>query len=207
MLAGGLITWNQAADDLWSGDSNKQKRGILEFFLGLTMLAAGLAGVGRETLGHSYGSRGSASTAGETKTLDELKSMVLDWIENNRGVYDFSGQGDPKYVSIAYDSNTGRAYYGRNYWCDSPNPDYIHPALQHYVPSENLEGWWVYNCAEMDAVNQALWHGSDLGDIQLYTYNNMRASDGYMCANCSSTFLGSPVNTVFEGGHNAVIHP
>ncbi len=46
LVIGGLEVWERASDDLWSGVSSRQQRGLLELGLGLIMIVSGLQGLG-----------------------------------------------------------------------------------------------------------------------------------------------------------------
>ncbi|EMS8291123.1 hypothetical protein WK688_000911 [Salmonella enterica] len=65
------------------------------------------------------------------------------------------------------------------------------------MPSSSKEPWTVNNCAEIDAVNQALKDNSSLHDLEMAT---VHTGDGRIfpkCRNCQETFryLGIDVLT------------
>ena len=58
----------------------------------------------------------------------------------------------------------------------------------------------VYNCAEMDAVNQALNNRAELGDLQDYTVFTDSGRSAAMCGNCYYAFANGTVDNVYESG-------
>lgn len=52
----------------------------------------------------------------------------------------------------------------------------------------------------MDAVNQALYDGAYLGDLQMYTSYYDTRDAAAMCANCFETFSNGRVQNVYETG-------
>lgn len=62
------------------------------------------------------------------------------------------------------------------------------------LPKDSLNDYAVGNCAEVDAVNQALNNGANVGDLNLYTIKTTSNEFGVpkpACENCTFTFKGN----------------
>lgn len=73
----------------------------------------------------------------------------------------------------------------------------IHPTLQSKLPS-NTKWPNVANCAECDAVNQALWKGAKWDEIQIHTIDirpNGTMTDIIQCSECLNIFSGMRVTS------------
>lgn len=143
--------------------------------------------------GQSYNSNSSYSLNKKSKTIDELRDDLLEHIDNQQ----YSNRNRPRCSSIVYDIANDRCYYGRSNW-GSCN---INAQLESLVPSDSLTGWSdVYNCAEMDAINQALNDGSNLRNLQIYTVYTKTGDSAVMCSNCFYTFANDNISNVYESG-------
>lgn len=73
--------------------------------------------------------------------------------------------------------------------------------IESIVPSSSLAEWPnVFNCAEMDAVNQALNNGVRLDNLQLYTVYTKSGDSVAMCGNCFYSFANGNVSNAYENG-------
>ncbi|WP_157739718.1 hypothetical protein [Paenibacillus kribbensis] len=61
-------------------------------------------------------------------------------------------------------------------------------AAREQKGKESFEKWRVENCAEIQAVNQALKNGADIEDILLNTISFETGKFKKMCKNCKETF-------------------
>lgn len=68
--------------------------------------------------------------------------------------------------------------------------DTLNPTLSKMLPEESLNKYRFGNCAEVDAVNQALNNGSSIKDLYMYTVEVATGEAKPMCENCIYTFMG-----------------
>ena len=70
----------------------------------------------------------------------------------------------------------------------------IHPTLANKLPQTSTNAYKLGNCAECDAVNQALHDGANWGDLQMHTvgvqWNTGATFPKPLCSNCEVTFTG-----------------
>lgn len=109
--------------------------------------------------------------------------------------------------SVVYDARTGEYYYGMNKGIKLSG-DGINETLSNILPKESLNRYQVGNCAEVDAVNQALNNKANLNDLYIYTIDattdKLRIpTDTFgipkpACENCTYTFKGK-VRAVMSG--------
>ncbi|BAU29064.1 YwqJ-like deaminase [Aneurinibacillus soli] len=67
------------------------------------------------------------------------------------------------------------------------------------LPKNSLNEYTVGNCAEVDAVNQALNKGAKVSDLYLYTIKTTTNEFGAAkkaCENCTFTFKGNVVGAL-----------
>jgi len=138
-------------------------------------------------------SKAAVSGSRESKTLEELRAALNQWADEQNFHH------DPNCVSVVYDTANDTYYYGRSSWNYAGGD--IHPDLQSIAPSSSYYDWNTFNCAEMDAVNQALYDGAYLGDLQMYTSYYDTRDAAAMCANCFETFSNGRVQNVYETGY------
>lgn len=101
-------------------------------------------------------------------------------------------------VCIAYDVETGREYYGRNAGVElsgaSKNPLLFgSDGTAGLLPQTSLNHLKVGNCAEVDAVNQALNDGARISNPHIRTIwadEKHFGQDKPACLNCTHTFRG-----------------
>ncbi|AET62078.1 hypothetical protein HPL003_26830 [Paenibacillus terrae HPL-003] len=102
-------------------------------------------------------------------------------------------------AAVAYDARTGKYYYGMNKGIqlsgDKKNTALFgskdQPGL---LPKDSLNEYAVGNCAEVDAVNQALNQKANVNDLYIYTIKTTPNEFGaakIACENCTFTFKGN----------------
>ena len=95
--------------------------------------------------------------------------------------------------SVVYDAKTGEYYYGMNKGVKLSG-DGLNTELSKILPETSLNQYKVGNCAEVDAVNQALNSGSKMSDLYIYTIDTTPNGFGLpkpACENCTYTFKGN----------------
>lgn len=90
-------------------------------------------------------------------------------------------------ASIVYDASRGRYYYGMNRGVQLKG-NQINPLLEAWLPKNSLNSYKLGNCAEVDAVNQALNDGAIIKDLYVYTINTKNNRAKPMCENCIYVF-------------------
>lgn len=110
-------------------------------------------------------------------------------------------------ASVVYDARTGEYYYGMNKGVKLSG-DKIEKTLSDILPTKSLNNYEVGNCAEVDAVNQALKKGANLSDLYIYTIDARTDKYGVpklgfgtpkkACKNCTFTFKGK-VGDIISG--------
>ena len=93
----------------------------------------------------------------------------------------------------AYDKLTGRIYFGRNKGIERSGMT-IHKDLKKYLPDESINAYKLGNCAECDAVNNALHNGAKWTDLKVETIGIRKDGTFFpkdLCENCTFTFSGS----------------
>ena len=103
----------------------------------------------------------------------------------------------PRAISAAYDKTTGQVYYGMSGVLNENSV--LNPLLTELMPSINREKWPVMNCAECDALNNALNGGAKPENLQIHTIKinkgNGTVEDFNTCANCAVTTKGMEVTS------------
>ncbi|MCI9080688.1 MAG: hypothetical protein HFH68_17585 [Lachnospiraceae bacterium] len=101
-------------------------------------------------------------------------------------------------ASIVYDKSTGKCYYGRNNGI-CINNKFKNPILfgtdkkKGLLPKKSFNRYAVGNCAEVDAVNNALNVGAKLESLYMSTIHTTKSSFGCLksaCENCTYIFKG-----------------
>ena len=92
----------------------------------------------------------------------------------------------PTVTSVVADSSTGAAYPGISLGNKpSVQPTVIAHALKQALPKESLEDWLVTNCAEFNAVNNALLNGAKIENLTVATIWTRSGGIAAPCQNCS----------------------
>lgn len=111
-------------------------------------------------------------------------------------------------ASVAYDESTGKYYYGRNNGIEKngtvKNPilfgDSTHDGI---LPKQSFNDYKIGNCAEVDAINNALNAGAKLENLHLSTIHTTTGSMGQKkpaCMNCTYSFKGK-IKRNYTGWH------
>ena len=129
-------------------------------------------------------------------TEAELNGAVSEWSRMQKSLATSNRQAAKFNTgTVVYDAKTGQYYYGMNRGVQISG-DSLNPTLSKMLPEKSLNDYKRGNCAEVDAVNQALNNGANMSDLYMFTINvNTGATKG-MCANCSYTFNGNVANVL-----------
>lgn len=106
-----------------------------------------------------------------------------------------------KAACVAFDEETGNLFFGRNGGINrdadnvQKNPilfgDNTHNGI---LPKQSLNDYPTsWNCAESDAINQALNAGAKLENLHIYTISTVNANFGAdkpSCLNCKTAYKG-----------------
>ena len=125
------------------------------------------------------------------------KKQVVAWAEDvvSRMGDKVSGRKRDKFntACVAFDETTGELYFGRNGGVDRFGPD-LHDDIKKLLPSKPLNDYPTsWNCAETDAINNALHAGAKLEHLQIYTISTRPKSFGAnksSCQNCTYMYKG-----------------
>ncbi len=98
----------------------------------------------------------------------------------------------PTVTSVVKNTDTGQIYFGNSGYI----AENIHPYLRSRMPSPSYKPWPVANCAEFNAVNNALLNGArSLDDLAIYTIRTRNLVPIPRCSNCKVTTSGASVLT------------
>ena len=139
----------------------------------------------------------------------ELNNAVSEWVRMQKSLAPSKSKiTDFNTGSVVYDVRTGEYYYGMNKWIKL-NGDRINETLSNILPKESLNRYQIGNCAEVDAVNQALNNNANLSDLYIYTIDattdklriptNTFGTPKLACENYTYTFQGKVKDIV--SGH------
>lgn len=127
------------------------------------------------------------------KIPENQHKQVTAWAEDVVARINAAGGDRDRFntACVAFDESTGQLYYGRNGGVDRFGPD-LHPAIKDILPPQNLEKWpSTWNCAETDAINNALHDGASLSNLHIYTISTRSRSfgrDKTSCKNCTHMY-------------------
>ena len=101
-------------------------------------------------------------------------------------------------ASVVYDESTGKYYYGENGGIERngtpKNPKLFGDATHEGIlPKQSLNQYLLGNCAEVDAINNALNDNAQLSNLHITTIHTTKNSMGKpkeACANCTYAFKG-----------------
>ena len=191
-VAGGIIA-AKTGNNVWAGIGIGAAGGAL---LGLG-IGAGLgiiSGAGALASGSEIaaglGLAGTSTAAGGggltvVNALDKAKQYASNLVATT------SKSSLPRAVSAAVDKTTGETFYG----VSGKIANNINPTLLQRMPNPSLEKWPVANCAEFNAVNNALNAGSRIANLTVATINTKTGEAMAMCRNCVITIFGTDVTT------------
>jgi hypothetical protein len=131
---------------------------------------------------------------GSDETFSEMQKSVDEWVRLQRQLATSNNQlREFNTATILYDKLTGKYYYGANRGIFVSGTE-IHPTLTNKLPKTSTNAYKLGNCAECDAVNQALRDGANWGDLQMHTvgveWNTGKIFPKPLCSNCEITFIG-----------------
>ena len=116
--------------------------------------------------------KGSLSGGNTTvPTREQMHSSLTEWSRMEENLANSKRQLDKfNTATIAYDASTGNYYYGMNRGIQLSG-DNLNNSLVSWLPEQSLNQYRLGNCAEVDAVNQALNNGADVNNLYIYTLN------------------------------------
>ncbi len=141
-----------------------------------------------------------AGEAAETviPKAQQLQEAVTEWAKMERQLANSNRQFRGfNTASVAYDSATDSYFYGMNRGIQIAGGK-MNEMLSSWLPQTSLNRLPLGNCAEVDAVNNALNAGSKVEDLYLYTINVFTGAPKEMCANCVYTFAGRVAGVLSE---------
>lgn len=163
----------------------------------------------KKILGKGKGLAGVGKADIISKTLNDSKTALaehIEYIKNGGIVKPTGGKFVPSKVSTAIDTRTGEIYYGYSgkTGFNPSRAEVLSEDLQKlvdntkdlakntvdnpYADRESFELWPVDNCAEINAVDQALKNGAKMEDIFIRTTNFKAGEFADFCDNCKVTF-------------------
>ena len=127
----------------------------------------------------------------------QMHDAVTQWARMEESLANSNRQLDKfNTATVVYDARTGNYYYGMNRGVQLSG-DMLNLSLESWLPESSLNQYRLGNCAEVDAVNQALNSGANASDLYLYTINTKNNVSKPMCENCIYIF-GDRVADVFS---------
>ena len=118
----------------------------------------------------------------------QMHDAVTQWARMEESLANSNRQLDKfNTATVVYDARTGNYYYGMNRGVQLSG-DTLNSSLASWLPESSLNQYRLGNCAEVDAVNQALNSGANASDLYLYTINTKNNVSKPMCENCIYTF-------------------
>ncbi|QYS89468.1 hypothetical protein [Flavobacterium davisii] len=135
------------------------------------------------------------NVTGAGRTLSEMRNSVDEWVRLQRHLTTSNNQlREFNTATILYNKATGKYYYGANRGIFVSGAE-IHSTLAGKLPETSTNNAYkLGNCAECDAVNQALHDGANWGDLQMHTigvqWNTGATFPKPLCSNCEVTFVG-----------------
>lgn len=127
----------------------------------------------------------------------QMHDAVTQWARMEESLANSNRQLDKfNTATVVYDARTGNYYYGMNRGVQLSG-DMLNLSLESWLPESSLNQYRLGNCAEVDAVNQALNSGANASDLYLYTINTKNNVSKPMRENCIYTF-GDRVADVFS---------
>lgn len=156
-------------------------------------MGGGIGGLSKNSYGsHQTNAPHSAAVLhGKVNSWAETEASRLQTISNNK-------RKDFNMACVAYDTETGTYFYGRNKGLQLSGTeknailfgDANHEGI---LPKTSLNGFKIGNCAEVDAVNNALNSGAKLENLFITTIHTHESDFGklkHACENCTYAFKG-----------------
>ena len=127
------------------------------------------------------------------KTQVEINKKIKSWAKSIIKTMSPKEKHLFNTASIAFDKKTKKCYYGRNGGYKAigyiKNPQLFGP--KGLLPRSSYNKFPLGNCAEVDAINQALNDGAKLEDLLITTIHTTKNKFGQYkvaCENCKHTF-------------------
>jgi hypothetical protein len=150
-----------------------------------------LAGaIGGELLGLGFRATIKASSLAKSYVVKHAKDIIANTSKSKL----------PRAITAIVDTKTGRVYYGRSGGLVNTmekNPmlvseiEKVKNQAKIKVGKETFTDWDVSNCAECDALNQALNDGADIKNLEMHTVKIDKktgaVTDFERCDNCKLT--------------------
>lgn len=160
---------------------------------------------------NGYGGNNNGSSSPKGKHEARMHHRVQNWASRVRNRLTGAEKKYFKVACVVYDDKTKRFYYGRNGGINSPNVK-KNPILfgdgkkKGILPEKSLNSYKVGSCAEIDAVNKALNHGSRIENLHILVIDARKQPKffgNYMksCENCTATLKGR-VKENYSGWEN-----
>lgn len=153
--------------------------------------------MGQDISGLFSGTRGSANSPYH-RSAKVMHSKVKEWAGNEADKLQQESNNKRKKfntASIVYDNESGRYFFGRNNGIelrhDKKNDKLF--GENGILPKKSLNELVVGNCAEIDAVNQALNAGAKLENLYISTIHTTQKHFGQSkkaCENCTFALKG-----------------
>lgn len=94
----------------------------------------------------------------------------------------------PRVISVIVDRKTGKVFTGKSGGLKGKT---VNEQLKKLLPKESLKEWSTTNCAECEALNNALNAGAKLENMEMHTLQIDKKTGTYIevnkCANCEIT--------------------
>lgn len=84
-----------------------------------------------------------------------MHNSVSEYVRLQRALAPSKSKANFNTATAVYDTKTGKYYYGMDKGIQLSGDD-INPTLKSKLPAQSLNDYKLGNCAECDAVNQAL---------------------------------------------------
>jgi cytidine deaminase len=122
---------------------------------------------------------------------EELSNAIAEWSKMQKSLAPSKRQASKFNTgTVVYDVETGQYYYGMNRGVQVSG-DTLNETLAKMLPKKSLNQYRLGNCAEVDAVNQALQNNANLHNLYMYTIEVNSGTPKPMCDNCIYAFEGA----------------
>lgn len=163
-------------------------------------LKTGIINMSKSISGLFSGTAGAKKYFSNTKALkNALHSEAKSWSSVKKDeLSKTSKRKADKFntATIAYDTETGKVYHGMNNGIEINHSKknsliFGDKTKKGILPEKSLNKYDLGNCAEVDAINNALNHGAKLSHIAIYTIHTTKSQFGNTkeaCENCTYAF-------------------
>ncbi|MCF0215809.1 MAG: hypothetical protein HUK21_04990 [Fibrobacteraceae bacterium] len=153
--------------------------------------------MGTSVSGLYNGTRGSKNSPYH-RSAKVMHEHVKNWAKDEKerlGKISVRKQDKFNTASIVYDNESGKYFYGKNNGItqDGDNKNVLIFGKNGLLPKESLNGYDLGNCAEVQAVNNALNAGAKLENLYIFTIHTTQKGFGQSkkaCENCTFAFKG-----------------